>query len=581
MSIFSFGQATDLYFSKYGEGSSNNKFLEIYNGTGTAVDLSNYSIELYANGAATASNTQTFTAGTMIASGDVYVLRNSSAALTAILNASDISSSVCNFNGDDAVALKKLGAVLDVIGQIGTDPGSSWPVAGTTVGTVDHTLIRKLSVCSPNAVNLSSFGTDATNSEWIVYAIDGELGQLGSYAGCSSTPSLTISSPATATIFNPLTTSVNISLAISNFNVANGTGNGHIKYTVNGGTAIMKYDTTPIAIPVTSGNSYTVAIELVNNSNQSLSPAVGVTLTFSVASFITVANLAALRADVITNGAGRYYQLSSNPVVTYTRTARNQKYIQDTSGGILIDDNTTAPGVITTSVNVGDAISGLRGQSVLFSGLLQITPVANVTVASSGNTVTPQVVTIAELNNASAITAGTYESELVQINGVTFDTTTANFPASTATAANINLTIGSDVLTFRTAFSEANYMGTAKPTGSTNIIALVGRYDTSTTSSAQVTSRSASDLNVPLSSSSFDNINGLTMYPNPLSGNTLYLTSNANAAMAVQIFDLLGKEVLKATVVNNAVNVAKLTAGVYVVKITEEGKTATRKLVIQ
>ena len=78
-----------------------------------------------------------------------------------------------------------------------------------------------------------------------------------------------------------------------------------------------------------------------------------------------------------------------------------------------------------------------------------------------------------------------------------------------------------------------------------------------------------------------NNINGLTMYPNPLSGNTLYLTSTANAAMSVQIFDLLGKEVLKASVVNNAVNVAKLTAGVYVVKITEEGKTATRKLVIK
>ena len=87
--------------------------------------------------------------------------------------------------------------------------------------------------------------------------------------------------------------------------------------------------------------------------------------------------------------------------------------------------------------------------------------------------------------------------------------------------------------------------------------------------------------NFTLSSSSFDNINGLTMYPNPLSGNTLYLTSSANAAMSVQIFDLLGKEVLKATVVNNTVNVAKLTAGVYVVKITEDGKTATRKLVIK
>jgi len=78
-----------------------------------------------------------------------------------------------------------------------------------------------------------------------------------------------------------------------------------------------------------------------------------------------------------------------------------------------------------------------------------------------------------------------------------------------------------------------------------------------------------------------NNINGLTMYPNPVSGGTLNFTSTANAAMSVQIFDLLGKEVLKSNVVNNTVNVAKLTAGVYVVKITEEGKTATRKLVIK
>ncbi|EAZ95342.1 candidate polysaccharide lyase, polysaccharide lyase family 14 protein [Flavobacteria bacterium BAL38] len=87
---------------------------------------------------------------------------------------------------------------------------------------------------------------------------------------------------------------------------------------------------------------------------------------------------------------------------------------------------------------------------------------------------------------------------------------------------------------------------------------------------------------VPVTASLTDNnINGLTMYPNPVSGSTLNLTSTANAAMSVQIFDLLGKEVLKSNVVNNTVNVAKLTAGVYVVKITEEGKTATRKLVVK
>ncbi len=78
-----------------------------------------------------------------------------------------------------------------------------------------------------------------------------------------------------------------------------------------------------------------------------------------------------------------------------------------------------------------------------------------------------------------------------------------------------------------------------------------------------------------------NSISGLTMYPNPLKGNTLYLTSTANAAMSVQIFDVLGKEVLKSNVMNNAVNVSGLNAGVYIVKVTEEGKTASKKLVIQ
>jgi hypothetical protein len=84
-----------------------------------------------------------------------------------------------------------------------------------------------------------------------------------------------------------------------------------------------------------------------------------------------------------------------------------------------------------------------------------------------------------------------------------------------------------------------------------------------------------------LSSSSFNAIDGLTMYPNPLKGNTLYFTSTANADMSVQIYDVLGKEVVNSKVMNNTVNVSSLNAGVYMVKVTEEGKTATRKLVIQ
>lgn len=117
----------------------------------------------------------------------------------------------------------------------------------------------------------------------------------------------------------------------------------------------------------------------------------------------------------------------------------------------------------------------------------------------------------------------------------------------------------------------------------TSLANFILRQDTATTTPAMTIDELKIDTttNFTLSSSTFDNINGLTMYPNPVSGGTLNFTSTANAAMSVQIFDLLGKEVLKSNVVNNTVNVAKLTAGVYVVKITEEGKTATRKLVIK
>ena len=84
-----------------------------------------------------------------------------------------------------------------------------------------------------------------------------------------------------------------------------------------------------------------------------------------------------------------------------------------------------------------------------------------------------------------------------------------------------------------------------------------------------------------VASTNSNSISGLTMYPNPLKGNTLFITSTANAEMNVKIYNVLGKEVLSTKVNNTSVDVSNLASGVYMVKITEEGKTATRKLVIQ
>jgi hypothetical protein len=76
-------------------------------------------------------------------------------------------------------------------------------------------------------------------------------------------------------------------------------------------------------------------------------------------------------------------------------------------------------------------------------------------------------------------------------------------------------------------------------------------------------------------------IAGLRMYPNPVTNGTLFIETSANAEKTVTVFDVLGKQVLNTTTSNNAINVASLHTGVYIVNITEEGKTASRKLVIK
>ncbi|WP_028891783.1 DUF5689 domain-containing protein [Tenacibaculum sp. 47A_GOM-205m] len=163
----------DLFISEYAEGSSNNKYIEIYNGTGADVDLTNYTVGLYANGSATVGNTiDLSTIKDILADGEVIVIYNGGASDAAITGSGGTTSTVTYFNGDDAIALLKSGTVIDVVGNIGEDPGSFWAVAGVSDGTKEHTLVRKASITKGNTDWTSSAGTDTTNSEWEVKAQD-------------------------------------------------------------------------------------------------------------------------------------------------------------------------------------------------------------------------------------------------------------------------------------------------------------------------------------------------------------------------------------------------------------------------
>jgi len=132
---------SDLFFSEYIEGSNFNKALEIYNGTGAPVDLSAYKVELYSNGSATVSQSMTLS-GTL-ASGEVYVIANTGAHADILAVTDATNNSVINFNGDDAIALRKGTDLIDVIGRIG-----ELAIWGTEpVTTKDHTLRRKETIC--------------------------------------------------------------------------------------------------------------------------------------------------------------------------------------------------------------------------------------------------------------------------------------------------------------------------------------------------------------------------------------------------------------------------------------------------
>lgn len=339
---------------------------------------------------------------------------------------------------------------------------------------------------------------------------------------------------------------------------------GHLHYFVDGsGTPNMVYNTDPFTVMGLSAGSHTIDLELVDNMHQPLANPVTASVTFDVVIPTQVANLTALRAGTI----GDYYEVMNTPTVTYTRTSRNQKYIQDDSNSaILIDDS---PGTIATAFSIGDGISGLVGRLSAFNGVLQFVPSADASVVA-GATITPQVVTISDLLSDWE----PYESELVQINNTTFTDAGGIFAVQ-----NYDITDptsrggGSGPMIFRP-FSEADYIGQTIPSGMIPLVSLVGEFG----GAPQVSARSLTDFT--LSTTSYE-LNDFSVYPNPTSTGYVNISSKSNDTIQVSVFDILGKQVVENTVRNNRLDVSTLNAGVYIMKISQNGNSITKKLVIR
>ena len=567
-----------------------NDFVELFNRGTVAVDVSGWSIQ-YASATGTAWSVNSIPAATTIAPGKYFLIKLAASTIgvalptpdldvtTSPINLSGTSGKIALVNSATALVGSTLmaGTYIDLVGY-GT--GSAFEgTAAVAVLSNTTAAIRINGGCTDNNSNNTDFTVGAPTPRNSTTAVN----------ICSTSPSLTITSPVNATIYNPLTTSVTINVSVSNFTVANGTGTGHIHYTVDGGTAVMKYDTTPIVLTGISVGSHTVVVSLVDNAHVPLSPVVSTTTQFTIAALTNVTTISALRASAL-NG---YYTLTGTAVVSHVRTpagtvtvatTRNQKFIQDVTGGVLIDDSAAK---ITTPFVLGDSMNNVSGQLIDYNGVLEFVPLQNQTVVSSGNALTPQNITIAALN----ANVNTYESKLISFNNITVTGTVVGgivtpLTAGAVFAASTNYDVfdGTTHSVLRTGFSEANYIGAVIPTVSFNITAL--GYDNVTTAvppvlTPQFIPRNSADFSVTLLETQNNEIAGLIVYPNPVSNGVLHIESNLNSERTITLYDVLGKQVLNTKTSNNTINIANLNSGIYVVKITEGSKTATRKLMIK
>lgn len=84
-----------------------------------------------------------------------------------------------------------------------------------------------------------------------------------------------------------------------------------------------------------------------------------------------------------------------------------------------------------------------------------------------------------------------------------------------------------------------------------------------------------------LVSASSQEIPNFKLYPNPVYGDAVYISSDYNDTKLVTVYDVLGEVVLTDRISTNTLNISQLVPGVYVLQVSERQKSMTRKLVVK
>lgn len=411
---------SDLIISEYIEGSSNNKAVEIFNGTGASIDLAaaGYRLQMYFNGSASAGLTITLT-GT-VASGDVYVVAQSAASATILAQADQTNGSGW-FNGDDAVVLSRNGAVVDVIGQVGFDPGSEWGTG--LVSTADNTLRRLDSVLVGDTV-----ATDVFNpaTGWDGFATD-TFGDLGRYTPAVSDTVLvsvaTVDAAANETGADsgsfritrsgPATSALTVDFTLGGSAGPDDYAAVLHPVTIPAGAAFVDVTVTPVDDIVIEGDE-TVTLSLIDGAAFDLGAAASASLTLADNDVPPT-----LIHDI--QGSGSASPLTGQTVTVEAIVVGDFQGSSGLQGFFVQEEDAQADGDAATSeglfifqgsggtpVQVGDKVL-VTGRVIEFgngfSSLTELSPVNTVTVLSSGHPLPAATTVSFPLANAASLEA--------------------------------------------------------------------------------------------------------------------------------------------------------------------------------
>jgi hypothetical protein len=385
-------------------------------------------------------------------------------------------------------------------------------------------------------------------------------------------PSLNITTPSEGDVLT--SGDVDVELSVLNFSVTNdGSGDGHIHYNIDGGSDVMKFDTTPINITGLSPGEHTVDVRLVDNSHTDLTPSISASVTFNV---VVVQSLPVSEDFAYSDGS-----LTDNPSWFGFSGASGDLIIS--SGQALVQHGTSSEDASLlftpvsgniyyaldfTVVDLGGPISGTDNEYFAmfkdggfgYSARLDIVPPATTGDFSVG--------IASDESTADAVWATDLSYGVKYRVTVKFDQDTnlaelwidAVLETDTSILGEDRADPGDSVQAFALRQSESDL----------NEGILVDNLRIATTFSATTLSIGRTE------------IEGFAIYPNPVSNGEFFIRSRNGVSKSVQIFDMLGKQVYSKEVqANENVKISNLNMGIYILKVQEEGRLATRKLVVQ